>query len=225
MDVQVAPSILSADFSRLGQQVALVEEAGADRLHVDVMDDHFVPNLTIGPLVVRSLRPVTKLPLFVHLMVESPGRLLPAFAEAGANGLIAHVEASVHLHRVVAQVRELGCTAGVAINPATPLCALEEILPFVDEVLIMSVNPGFGGQSFIPASLDKIARLRRMLQERDLERVKIAVDGGIDEVTAPQVARAGARVLVAGSAIYRSAYGPAEALRRLREAAGKLEKL
>ncbi len=221
MDVKIAPSILSADFSRLGQEVALVEEAGADRLHVDVMDGHFVPNLTVGPLVVQSLRPITRLPLFAHLMVEAPDRLIPAFGQAGVNGLIVHVEAGDHLHRVVARIHELSCAAGVAINPATPLCTLEEILPFVDEVLIMSVNPGFGGQSFISTSLDKIARLRQMLRERGLERVDVAVDGGVDEVTAPQVVQAGASVLVSGSAIYHSEYGPAEALRRLRQAAGR----
>lgn len=216
--IYLAPSILSADFARLGEQVRAVEEAGADRVHVDVMDGHFVPNLTFGPLVVQALRPVTRLPLYVHLMVEAPERLLRPFAGAGANGLIVHVEACPHLHRLIGQIHELGCRAGVALNPATPLVTLEEILPELEQVLVMSVNPGWGGQAFIAASLEKIGRLKRMLLERGLERVEIAVDGGIDEHTSPLVVQAGADVLVAGAAIFEAKDGPAAAIHRLRQA-------
>ncbi len=216
--IYLAPSILSADFARLGEQVRAVEEAGVDRVHVDVMDGHFVPNLTFGPLIVQALRPVTRLPLYVHLMVEKPERFLRPFAGAGANGLIVHVEACPHLHRLIGQIHELGCRAGVALNPATPLFTLEEILPELEQVLVMSVNPGWGGQPFIAASLEKIVRLKRMLRERGLERVEIAVDGGIDEQTAPLVVRAGADVLVAGAAIFEAEDGPAAAVHRLHRA-------
>lgn len=218
--VFLAPSILSADLARLGEQVRQVEEAGADRLHLDMMDGHFVPNLTFGPMVARALRPVTALPLVAHLMVEKPELLLPALAEAGVNGVIVHVEACTHLHRLVAQAHEMGLQAGVALNPATPLAALEEILPDVDEVLVMSVNPGFGGQRFIPTSLDKIARLRQMLERRGLGGVGLAVDGGLDERTIPPVVRAGADILVVGWAIFGANDGPAAALRRLRACIG-----
>jgi len=217
--VILAPSILSADMARLGEQVREVEEAGAERLHLDMMDGHFVPNLTFGPLLAGALRPVTRLPLVAHLMVEEPERLLPALAEVGVSGVIVHVEASVHLHRIVAQVHDMGMRAGVALNPATPLAALDEILPELDEVLVMSVNPGFGGQRFIPSSLDKIARLRQMLQRRGLDGVALAVDGGLDEQTIPPVLRAGADLLVIGWAIFGAADGPAVALRRLRRVA------
>jgi len=202
MSVKIAPSILSADFARLGEQVQEAEAAGVDWIHVDVMDGHFVPNLTIGPPVVRALGAVTDLPLDVHLMIEQPERLIPDFARAGADRVTVHVETCPHLHRTVQQIRSLGVLPGVTLNPATPLSALEEILPYVDLVLIMSVNPGFGGQSYIPSSTPRIERLRHMLDERGLAEVELEVDGGIKAHNAAQVVAAGATVLVAGSAIF-----------------------
>ncbi|HET8654718.1 MAG TPA: ribulose-phosphate 3-epimerase [Longimicrobiaceae bacterium] len=202
--ILVAPSILSADFRRLGEQVAEAEAAGADWIHVDVMDGHFVPNITMGPLIAAAVRGATSLPIDTHLMIEAPGRFVSAFADAGVDSLTVHVEACPHLHRTVEQIREAGLSAAVALNPATPLEAISEILPYVEMILVMTVNPGFGGQSFIPTSLGKIARLREMLAERGLERVLIEVDGGIDAETALDVVRAGATTLVAGSAIYNS---------------------
>ena len=198
----IAPSILSADFARLGEEIRDAERAGADWIHVDVMDGHFVPNLTIGPLVVQAIRPHTSLPLDVHLMIERPDSLIPAFAEAGADLISVHAEACVHLHRTIRRIRELGVKAGVVLNPATPLAALDYVLEEVDLVLLMTVNPGFGGQVFIPAVLPKIAELRRRLEERGLGHVHVEVDGGISPETAPLVARAGADVLVAGSAVF-----------------------
>lgn len=200
--VKLAPSILSADFTRLGEQIREAEDAGADWIHVDVMDGHFVPNITIGPLVAAAARRSTRLPLDTHLMIEAPERYLAAFADAGVNSLTVHVETSPHLHRTVQRIRELGMRAGVALNPATPVDAVVEILPFVDLVLVMSVNPGFGGQSFIPTSVAKVERLRRLLDERGLTGVELEVDGGIDAGTAKTVTRAGATALVAGSAVY-----------------------
>jgi ribulose-phosphate 3-epimerase len=202
MNVKIAPSILSADFARLGEQVREAEAAGADYIHVDVMDGHFVPNMTIGPLVVKALRPITQLPLDVHLMIERPERHIPAFAQAGASILTVHVETCAHLHRTIQQIKELGVKAGVTLNPATPLGSLEEILPQVDLVLIMSVNPGFGSQSYIPASTSKIATLRRMLDEQGLTHVELEVDGGIKAHNAVDIASAGATILVVGSAVF-----------------------
>ena len=216
MAIKIAPSILSADFARLGEQVQAAEAAGADYIHVDVMDGQFVPNITIGPLVVRALRPVTRLPLDVHLMIEQPERHIPVFAEAGANIITVHVEACPHLHRTLQQIKELGVKAGVTLNPATPLVTLEEILSEVDLVLIMSVNPGFGGQSYIEASTQKIARLRRMLNDRGLSHVEVEVDGGVKDHNIRQIAEAGANVLVAGSAVFNRQFSTAENIAALR---------
>ncbi len=215
MAFKIAPSILSADFSRLGEQIAEAEAAGVDWIHVDVMDGHFVPNLTIGPPVVRAIRPLTQLPLDVHLMIEQPERYIPAFAEAGADHIIVHVETCPHLHRTIQQIHDLGVKAGVTLNPATPLSALEEILPYVEQVLVMSVNPGFGGQSYIPGSTRKIARLRQMLTAIR-SRAEISVDGGINPQTVRAAAEAGASVLVAGSAIFNARASVAENVQSLR---------
>ena len=212
--VLIAPSILSADFSRLGDQVREAEAAGAHLIHVDVMDGHFVPNITIGPLVVRALRPVTRLPLDVHLMIEQPERYIDAFAEAGADIIKVHVETCPHLQRTLQQIHEAGCKAGVTLNPATPLVALEEILDEVDVILVMAVNPGFGGQQLIPSTLDKVRRLRAMLDARKPE-CQIQVDGGINASTVAQAVSAGADVLVVGAAVFAAPEGIANAIRRL----------
>ena len=214
--IKIAPSILSADFARLGEQVAEAEAAGADYIHVDVMDGRFVPNITVGHLVVKALRPVTKLPLDVHLMIEAPERYIEQFAKAGADILTVHQEACPHLHRVIGEIKELGVRAGVSLNPATPLNTLEEILPYLDLVLLMTVNPGFGGQEFIEEMLPKIERMRQILDERGL-KCELEVDGGINAETAPRVVAAGANVLVAGEAIFGAEEGVAEAMRRIRE--------
>jgi ribulose-phosphate 3-epimerase len=213
--IKLAPSILSADFARLGEQVAEAELAGADRIHVDVMDGQFVPNITIGPVVVRGLRRVTQLPLETHLMIVDPDRFLRDFAEAGSDSLLVHVEGNPHLHRTIQQIRSLGKRAGVVLNPATPAAAVEEILPEVDLVLAMTVNPGFGGQQFIASTLPKIERLREMIDRRH-STCELEVDGGIDPHTAPQAVAAGARILVAGSAIF-GGDSVTAAMRRLRE--------
>lgn len=197
----IAPSILSADFGRLAEEVRAVEAAGADLIHVDVMDGRFVPNLTIGPLVVEAVKRSTRLPLDVHLMIVEPEKYVDAFVSAGASRLTVHVEASPHLHRTLQQIRKAGAMPAVSLNPSTPLSAIEEVLPDLGMVLIMSVNPGFGGQSFIPQSLDKIRRLRRMIDERKLQ-VEIEVDGGIKASNVREVIAAGADVIVAGSAIF-----------------------
>ncbi len=217
--VKIAPSILSADFTRLGEHIREAEEAGADWIHVDVMDGHFVPNLTIGPLIAAAARRATRLPVDVHLMIEHPERYLAAFAQAGADYLTVHVETCPHLHRTVQQIRELGARPGVTLNPATPVDSLAEILPYVDLVLVMSVNPGFGGQSYIPTSTAKIARIRRMLDERGLGHVELEVDGGVAPDTIAEVVGAGATVVVAGSAVYNDRASVAENVRALREAA------
>jgi ribulose-phosphate 3-epimerase len=213
------PSILSADFARLGEQVAEATAAGADRLQVDVMDGRFVPNITVGPLIVEAVRRHTALPIEAHLMIVEPERYLADFASAGADLLIVHQEASPHLHRTVEQIKRLGKKAGVAINPATPLAAVQEILDAVDLVLVMTVDPGFGGQDFIESMLSKIERLRSMLTGRGLT-CDLEVDGGIHTATAPLAVRAGANVLVAGSAVYGDPAGVAAGLAKLRAAVG-----
>lgn len=214
-EIKIAPSILSADLACLARAVSEVVEAGADWIHVDVMDGHFVPNLTFGMPVVAALRRITSLPLDVHLMIEAPERYLEAFAHAGADRLIVHVEACPHLHRVVHQIRGLGLRAGVALNPATPLGAIEEILPDIDQVLIMTVNPGFGGQVFIERMLEKVRRARRMIDALG-RPIELEVDGGVGPENASALVEAGATVLVAGASIFEAPEGPAEALRRIR---------
>jgi ribulose-phosphate 3-epimerase len=220
VSVKIAPSILSADFARLADGVAEAEAAGADWIHVDVMDGHFVPNITIGVPVVAALRRVTELPLDVHLMIDRPERFVDAFADAGADWLTVHQEASVHLHRTIEQIRQKGAKPGVSINPGTPVSVLSDILPYVDMVLVMSVNPGFGGQRFIPTSSGKIAALRRELDERGLWPIEIEVDGGIGPATAAEVVAAGATVLVAGAAVYNTQGTVADNIAGLRAAAG-----
>ncbi len=214
--IKIAASVLSADFARLGEQVAEAEAAGVDYIHVDVMDGHFVPNITAGPMIVEAVRRVTALPIDVHLMIEKPERYLARFADAGSTILTVHVETCPHLHRTVQQIHELGVKAGVTLNPATSLSTLEEILPCVDLVLLMTVNPGFGGQEFIPGSLTKIKRLREMLDEARLQ-AELEIDGGINPHTTPQVVAAGARVLVAGAAIFDTGLSIRESVAHLRE--------
>ena len=214
----IAPSILSADFSRLGEEVKAVEAAGADWIHVDVMDGHFVPNITIGPLVVGAVRRVTQLPLDVHLMIEDPDRYLEAFARAGSTYLTVHPEACYHVHRTIQAIKDLGVKAGVSLNPATPLSALEWVLADVDLVLVMSVNPGFGGQTFISSAIPKIRNLKSMVRSKNPD-VVIAVDGGVNQETIRSVSEAGADAFVAGSAIFGSSdYG--ETIGRFRSLIG-----
>ncbi|WP_064200619.1 ribulose-phosphate 3-epimerase [Brevibacillus brevis] len=200
--VKIAPSILSADFARLGEEILDVERGGADWIHVDVMDGHFVPNITIGPLIVEAIRPVTKLPLDVHLMIEEPDRYIPQFAKSGADWITVHQEACRHLHRTLYLIKEEGVKAGVVLNPATPISTIEPVLADLDMVLLMTVNPGFGGQKFIHSVVPKVAQLRQMLNERGLGHVEIEIDGGVNAQTARLCEEAGATVLVAGSAVF-----------------------
>ncbi|PLT46326.1 ribulose-phosphate 3-epimerase [Paenibacillus sp. FSL W8-1187] len=211
----IAPSILSADFAKLGDEIAAIEQAGADWIHVDVMDGRFVPNLTFGPPVISAVRGATKLPFDVHLMIEQPERSIADYAAAGADRITVHLEACTHLHRTLHQIKELGLPAGVAINPGTPISLLEPVLEDVDLVLVMTVNPGFGGQSFIPYSLQKLRDLRSRLHERGLSGVSVQVDGGINPSTSALVREAGANVLVAGSFVF-GHQSPAAAIAALR---------
>jgi ribulose-phosphate 3-epimerase len=216
--LKIAPSILSCDFSRLRDEIIAAEEGGADWIHVDVMDGHFVPNITIGPVITEGARRATELPLDVHLMIEEPARYLEAFVDAGADILTVHQEACTHLHRTVERIRELGVRAGVAVNPATPLESVREVLADVDLLLVMSVNPGFGGQSYIPASDDKLRRARAMLDSLG-STAELEVDGGVAADNAGRVVEAGATVLVAGSSVYGHPDGPAAGIEAIRRAA------
>jgi ribulose-phosphate 3-epimerase len=202
--VKIAPSILSANFAKLGEEIVAVEKGGADYIHVDVMDGHFVPNITIGPLIVDAIRPVTKLPLDVHLMIENPDQYIEAFAKAGADFITVHVEACRHLHRTVHLIKSFGVKAGVVLNPATPVDTIQHVIADIDMVLLMSVNPGFGGQKFIPEVLPKIRAVKQMADQKGLN-IEIEIDGGVNPETAKLCVEAGANVLVAGSAIYNEA--------------------
>ena len=217
-EFKLAPSILTADFTRLGEQISAAERAGVDYIHVDVMDGRFVPNITIGPLIVAALRASTTLPLDVHLMIADPDQYITDFARAGANIITVHQEACVHLHRTLQRIHDTGCRAGVALNPATPFALVEDILEDVDLLLIMSVNPGFGGQSFIPRSLRKLAQARELLTQRGL-RAELEVDGGVKASNLGAVLAAGADVVVAGSAVYRPDASVEAAVAQLRAAA------
>ena len=215
--IGIVPSILSADFTRLGEQVREAEEAGAQRIQVDIMDGHFVPNITMGPMVVEAVRRCTTLPLEAHLMISNPEQYIEDFAKAGSDVIIVHQEASPHLHRLIQQIKAAGKMAGVALTPSSPVILLEDILSLLDMVLIMTVNPGFGGQDFIPETLPKITRMRQMIAQAGLQ-CDLEVDGGIHEATAPLVVQAGANLLVAGSAIYNERESVAQTIARLRNA-------
>lgn len=213
--IKIAPSILSADFSRLGEQVSEAEAGGADAIHIDIMDGAFVPNITMGPMIVQAIRRWTTLPFDLHLMIANPERYIADFASAGADTITVHAEACVHLHSVIQQIRAAGKRPSVAISPATPISALEEVIADLDQALVMTVNPGFGGQAFIEAMLSKISRMRALIDERGLT-ADLQVDGGISASTAAAVARAGANVLVAGSAVYNDRMSVADAIARIR---------
>lgn len=218
--MKIAPSILSCDFSRLADEIQTVESGGADWIHVDVMDGHFVPNITIGPIITAGARKATDLPLDVHLMIEQPDRYLEAFVDAGADWLTVHAEACTHLHRTVQRIRELGARAGVAINPATPLASLTDVVPYIDLLLVMSVNPGFGGQSYISASTAKVRDARTLLDEMG-STAELEVDGGVDAGNVGELQAAGASVVVAGSAVYGHVDGAAAGVRLIRDALGR----
>jgi ribulose-phosphate 3-epimerase len=219
--VKLAPSILAADFARLGEQVAEAERGGADRIHVDVMDGHFVPNIAVGAPIVQSLRRVTKLPMETHLMISDPDLFLDEFAEAGSTSFLVHWEGNHNLHRTVQHIKSLGRRAGLAINPATPAAVLEEILPDLDQVLVMTVNPGFGHQQFLTSTLSKIRRVAQMIEHIN-PKCDLGVDGGIDEATAPMAVAAGANVLVAGTSVFGANQGVAAAMKSLREAVAQM---
>ena len=221
--IKLAPSILSADFSRLGEQVSEATQAGADYIHLDIMDGQFVPNLTFGPVVIGSLKSYTKLPLDAHLMIVEPDRHIQDFVKAGVDHITVHAEACIHLHSVLKQIKEGGCRAGVALNPTTPIVAIEEALPFLDIVLILTVNPGFGGQGLISEVLGKVQKLRKLATEKGY-RIEIEVDGGVNADTAPSVVRAGADTLVAGSAVFNKLESVSTAVARLRNSLQKLSR-
>ncbi len=214
-NIKIAPSLLSADFSKLGEDIKLVEEGGADVIHYDVMDGHFVPNMTIGPLVLKDIRKCTKLPIDVHLMITNPDQYIPDFAKAGADMISVHVETCPHLHRTIQLIKEHKCKAGVVLNPHTPLNTLDEILPALDFVLIMSVNPGFGGQKLIPETLTKISNLKKILVERSLNHIEIEIDGGVKLDNIKAVIDAGTDIIVSGSGIYNSP-DPKETIRLMK---------